>query len=69
MVIPGGWVFLMSEVPLHWPLERSLRGVSAPADGGTARREHLKGVYKGTSPIRKCPPPLDPPRILVIGLL
>ena len=48
--------FLMGEVPLYCEGKMS------------AREESLLVGYRGTSPIRKRPPPQDPPSTLDIGL-
>ena len=55
MVILGGWVFLMSEVPLY--------RCTAPR-----QRTHA-GAYRGASLIRNSPPHWDHHRALGIALL
>ena len=67
----GGWVFLMSEVPLHPSTQlRRGRGMHRHSKGLSSRDLNLwpKRLYRGTSLIRKRRPPQDPLEPLREGL-
>ena len=59
--------------PMHRLLGGSLRGWTFSYGRGTSvcnpTRLHTVAPYRGTSPLRKRPPPKDPPRTIGIGLL
>ena len=59
----------IQRVPVFPILSRDLRGRDRPPRPGLDRQDPRgAALYRGTSPIRKRPPPYDPPTTLGIGL-